>query len=213
MYVAEKAAERAAATKAMTHSQPHGTIPGVSTSVASIAIPVVTASASSRTVIPTGTTSVIPTGTTSLRSKRVRAGLPPDSGDDDSISFSSSSVTPLNDATVPNNDFVEDESLIGAEGVHSDLFEKCFAMRMTASNNLYRAPGTKSDSGVLYGPVLVPPPTSPRAIFPLVTHADDAVVLDQFYQLLPDSDIFILLYRNWNALHSIISLIQLQEWL
>jgi hypothetical protein len=60
---------------------------------------------------------------------------------------------------------------------------------------------------------LVPSPTSPPASFPLVAHADDAVVLDQFYQLLPDSDIFILLSQNWNALHSIISLVQLQEWL
>jgi hypothetical protein len=205
MYVAEKAAERAAAANAMTGSPSPGTIPGVSTSVASIAIPVVTASASSRAVIPNGTTP--------LSSKRVRAGLPPDSGDDDSISSSSSSVTPLNDAIVPNNDFVEDESLIVAQGVHSDLFENCFAVRMSASNNLYRAPGTKSDSGVLYGPVLVPSPTSPPAIFPLVAHADDAVVLDQFYQMLHDSDIFILLYKNWNALHSIISLVQLQEWL
>ena len=168
MYVAEKAA--------MTGSPPPGTIPGVSTSVASIAIPVVTASASSRVVIPNGTTS--------LSSKRVRAGLPPDSGDDDSISSSSSSVTPLNDVTVPNNDFVEDESLIVAQGVHSDLFENCFTVRMSASNNLYHAPGTKSDSGVLYGPVLVPSPTSLPAIFPVVAHADDAVVLNQFYQLL-----------------------------
>ena len=68
MYVAEKAAERAAAAGAMMGSPPPGTIPGVSTNVASIVIPVVTASASSRTVVPTGTTS--------LGSKRVRAGLP-----------------------------------------------------------------------------------------------------------------------------------------
>ena len=205
MYVAEKASERAAAANAIAGLPSPGTIPGVSTSVASTAIPVVTASASS--------CDVIPNGTTPLSSKRVRAGLPPDSSDDDSISSSSSSVTPLNDATVPNNDFVEDESLIVAQGVHSDLFENVFAVRMSASNNLYRAPGTKSDYGELYGPVLVPSPTSPPAIFPLVAHAEDAVVLDQFYQLLPDSDIFILLYKNWNALHSIISLVQLHEWL
>jgi hypothetical protein len=120
MYVAEKAAERAAAANAMTGSPPLGTIPGISTSVASIAIPVITASASSRAVLQSDTTS--------LRSKRVRAVLPPDNGDDDSISSSSSSVTPLNDATVLNNDFVEDESLIVAQGVHSDLFENCFAV-------------------------------------------------------------------------------------
>jgi hypothetical protein len=101
----------------------------------------------------------------------------------------------------PDDDNIDNDLPVGAYGVHSDLFENCFSVKMSASDHLYRAPGsiTKSDAGPLFGPLLVPVPSALPAESSLAAHADDAVHLDQFYQQSPHSEIFILLYDNWNA--------------
>jgi hypothetical protein len=197
-YVAERAAAQVVTASMVTSSL-------VLTNVAPQALP---------SVVPPGSsTAVLRIDDQLLRSNRIHAGLSPESGDDDSIESSSPSDTPLDNVTAPDNIVMVDEPSPVALGVYSDLFEACFSVKMSASNKLYLPPGTKSDSGLLYGPVLVPSPTAPPAVIPLVAHAADAVVLDKFYQSLPDSDIFILLYTNWNALHFINSLAQLRLWL
>jgi hypothetical protein len=82
-----------------------------------------------------------------LRSNHVHAGLPPDKGDNDSVPSLSSHDTPLhNDDAVHDNDRMEDELPDVAHGVHTDSFENCFSVRMSASDYSYRAPGTITTS-------------------------------------------------------------------
>lgn len=76
-----------------------------------------------------------------------------------------------------------------AQGVHSDL---------------YRAPGTVTtlSFGQHFCPILIDEIRDvSTAAIQLATHVDDTSCLDVHYHQLPASDVFKLLYDNWNTLH------------
>ena len=90
-----------------------------------------------------------------LRSNRVRSGLPPNKGDDDSVPSLSSHDTPLhNDDAFYDNDRMEDELPDVAHGVHTDSFENCFSVRMSASDYFIVLPEPlQRPIGSLYGSI------------------------------------------------------------